>query len=109
MIELTEEQRKSIDDGKTWCCVLGKGDLPAALCTYAHVLFVTVDPFRPATVYAGATKHGLFVSHNAGASWREVSGIPFTACQRVAFDPADSAALWVTTFGGGVWMGTAPR
>jgi len=100
---------KSVDDGKTWCCALGEEQLPEALCTYAHALFVTVDPLRPATVYVGVTTHGLFVSHDAGASWQEVPGIPFAGCQRVAFDPADPAVLWVTTFGGGVWKGTAPR
>jgi photosystem II stability/assembly factor-like uncharacterized protein len=100
---------KSVDDGMTWRCMLSEEQFPQALCTYAHALFVTVDPSRPATVYAGATKHGLFVSHNAGTSWQEVPGIPFTACQRVAFDPADPAALWVATFGGGVWRGSAPR
>ncbi len=99
---------KSVDEGKTWCRAFGEEQFPQELCTYAHALFVTVDPLRPATVYLGATKHGLFVSHDAGASWREVPGIPFTGCQRVAFDPADPAALWVTTFGGGVWKGPAP-
>ena len=100
---------KSIDDGKNWHCVLGEDRLPKELCTYAHALFVTVDPLRPATVYAGVTTHGLFVSHDAGASWQEVPGIPFTGCQRVAFDPTDRDVLWVTTFGGGIWQGPAPR
>ena len=100
---------KSVDDGKSWRCVLAEAEFPQEVCTYAHALFLTVDPLRPATVYVGATKHGLFVSHDAGDSWREVPGIPFTACQRVAFDPQDPDALWVTTFGGGVWKGAVPR
>jgi photosystem II stability/assembly factor-like uncharacterized protein len=99
----------SVDDGRTWRRALGEDQLSQALSTYAHVLFVTVDPSRPTTIYAGATTHGLFVSHDAGESWQEVPGIPFAGCQRVAFDPADPAALWVTTFGGGVWTGPAPR
>ena len=100
---------KSVDDGNTWCCVLSETQLSNELCTYAHALYVTVDPLRSDTVYTGVTTHGLFVSHDAGSSWQEVRGIPFTGCQRVAFDPADPAAIWVTTFGGGVWKGTAPR
>src|SRR5262249_19013330 len=99
---------KSVDDGRTWRCVFGEDHFPQAFCDYVHALFVTVNPLRPDTVYVGATTHGLFVSHDAGTSWQEVRGIPFTACQRVSFDPADPAAMWVTTFGGGVWCGTAP-
>jgi photosystem II stability/assembly factor-like uncharacterized protein len=96
---------KSCDDGKSWSCVLSEAQLPQDLCSYAHALFITVDPLRPNTVYVGATTHGLFVSHDAGTSWQEVRGIPFAACQRVGFDPADPNALWVTTFGAGVWRG----
>jgi len=99
---------KSVDDGETWHCLFREEEFPDALCAYAHALFLTVDPRRPDTIYAGATTHGLFVSHDAGASWREVPGIPFTACQRVGFDPADPSVIWVTTFGGGVWKGLAP-
>ena len=100
---------QSVDDGKTWRCVLREEQFPQELCTYAHALFVTVDPLCSATVYAGASKHGLFVSRDAGKSWQEVPGIPFAACQRVGFDPGNAADLWVTTFGGGVWRGSAPR
>lgn len=100
---------KSADDGKSWRCVLAEEEFPQALSSYAHALFVTVDPAWPDTIYCGATKHGLFVSYDAGESWQEVPGIPFTACQRVAFDPQDPAALWVATFGAGVWKGRARR
>ncbi len=99
---------RSTDDGATWKRVLKEDDLPQELSTYAHALFVTVDPRDPKTVYLGATTHGLFVTHDGGTKWREVPGIPFAGCQRVAFDPLDRAALWVTTFGGGVWKGTPP-
>lgn len=100
---------KSVDDGMNWRCILREEQFPQELCSYAHALFVTVDPSRPATVYVGATKHGLFVSHDAGTSWQEMSGIPFAPCQRVTFDPADASALWVATFGAGVWRGRAPQ
>lgn len=99
---------RSTDDGATWKRLLKEDDLPQELSTYAHAFFVTVDPRDPKTVYLGATTHGLFVTHDAGARWKEVPGLPFAGCQRVAFDPADPAALWVTTFGGGVWKGLAP-
>ena len=97
---------RTADGGRSWKKVLGEETLPLDLMSYAHALFLSMDPKAPDTVYAGITTHGLFVTKNAGKTWTEVSGIPFAGCQRAAFGP--SGDLWVTTFGGGVWRGPAP-
>jgi photosystem II stability/assembly factor-like uncharacterized protein len=96
---------KSVDYGKTWKRLIRESDFPQELSSYTHALFVTLDPRDPETIYLGATTHGLFVSRDGGKRWAEMRGIPFAGAQRVAFDPGDSDALWVTTFGGGVWKG----
>ena len=96
------------DGGKTWKKVLDEAILPMELESYAHALFVTLDPAAPDTCYAGIMTHGLWVTRDAGRTWHEVPGLPHRACQRVAFDPAHPGELWVTTFGAGCWRGTPP-
>ncbi len=100
------------DAGKTWTQLVGDGmppqkRLPARLSRYARTFFVKVHPRSPRRIYLGATTHGLFLSEGGGQSWCEIRGIPFTACQRVTFDPGDHGTIWVATLGGGVWKGPA--
>lgn len=100
------------DGGVTWRKLIGDDleearRLPMDLSSYTHAFFVTVDEQNPERVYLGATTHGLFLSEDGGETWREVLGIPFTACQRVTIDPQDRGIIWVSTFGGGVWKGPA--
>jgi photosystem II stability/assembly factor-like uncharacterized protein len=82
-------------------------DFPTDMQSYVQAFFVRVNPKHPDTVYLSATTHGLFVTTDAGKSWREVKGIPFTPVQRVTIDPVDENTIWVTSFGGGVWKGPA--
>ena len=96
---------KTTDGGKRWERL--PVEFPAELLSYVQAFFVTVNPQRPDVVYLGTATHGLFVTQDAGRTWREMRGVPFTACQRVAFDPQDPNTIWVTTFGGGVWRGPA--
>ncbi len=102
---------KTTDGGQTWRCLLGDSldeahKLPQDLGSYSHAFFVKVDEKNPGRIFFGAPSHGEFVSEDAGATWREILGIPFTACQRVTVDPADRNTIWVATFGGGAWRGT---
>jgi len=103
---------KTSDGGRTWRRLLGDDmdeahRLPPELCSFTHAFFASVDPRDARRVYLGATTHGLFLSEDAGETWAEVRGLPFTACQRVAFAPEDAGTIWVCTFGGGVWKGPA--
>ena len=96
---------RTTDAGESWTQVVKEADLPQELHPFIHAFFVTVHPKRSRTVYFSAYTHGLFLSEDAGESWREVKGIPFTGVQRVTFDPLIEGAIWVTTHGGGVWIG----
>jgi len=60
---------------------------------------------RPDTVYLSTGTHGLFVSHDAGATWKSVNGIPFGGVLKVVLDPEEDRVIWVLTYGGGIWKG----
>jgi photosystem II stability/assembly factor-like uncharacterized protein len=63
-----------------------------------------IDPKNPSTVWFATNGFGLHVSDDGGDTIREVAGVPFAYLQRVAFGD-DGKTIYVTTFGGGVWMG----
>jgi photosystem II stability/assembly factor-like uncharacterized protein len=98
---------KTLDGGAHWMQLLKESDFPAELNSFVHAFFVRINPQQPNRIYLSATTHGLFLSENAGRSWREVRGVPYQAVQRVSFDPQDDNTIWLTTFGGGVWRGPA--
>ena len=71
----------------------------------------TVDPRRPDRVYLcineGDEEPGLWLSRDAGQTWKALDGMPFRNAQRVTFDPRDDSIIYVSTFGGSVWRGPA--
>jgi len=71
-------------------------------------MFVTMDPKDPESVYLGTDEQGLWVTHDAGKTWKQVEGLPFGNVHRVTFDPGDHDVVYVSTFGGGVWKGPRP-
>jgi hypothetical protein len=50
---------------------------------------------------------GLWLSKDAGKTWKALDGLPFRNAQRVAFDPKDDSVIYVSTFGASVWRGPA--
>jgi photosystem II stability/assembly factor-like uncharacterized protein len=70
-----------------------------------------LHPKRPGWIYMtlteGAPGAGLWLSRDNGATWKPMTGLPFSNAQRVTFDPADPDRIYVTTFGGSVWRGPA--
>jgi hypothetical protein len=50
---------------------------------------------------------GLWLSKDAGQTWKALGGMPFRNAQRVSFDPKDDSVIYVSTFGGSVWRGPA--
>jgi photosystem II stability/assembly factor-like uncharacterized protein len=96
---------KTTDGGASWKQVIKEGDLPRDLHNFIHAFYVSLHPQNPNLIYFSTLTHGLFFSDDAGSSWREVRGIPFTGVNRVTFDPLNEETIWLTTEGGGVWKG----
>jgi len=93
---------KTMDGGITWARIARKdGDCFGA----------TIHPRKPDWVYLciaeGETNPGLWLSKDAGNTWKALEGMPFRNAQRVSFDPTDDSLIYVSTFGGSVWRGPA--
>ncbi len=59
------------------------------------------------TLCEGAPGPALWLSKDDGETWRPFTSLPHRNAQRVAFDPADPAVIYVTTFGASVLRGPA--
>jgi photosystem II stability/assembly factor-like uncharacterized protein len=100
---------KTTDGGKTWTRLLKDEDFAAAnKPSYVHGIMVTIDPANPDTVYLGTDGHGMWVTRDAGKTWKQFRGVPFANIHRVTFDPDDANLVYITTFGAGVWRGPRP-
>jgi len=88
------------DGGNTWQRIGREG--PQTFGGYFH-------PQRAGWIYMtlteGAPGAGLWLSTDNGRTWKAFNDLPFSNIQRVKFDPANEALLYVTTFGGSVWRG----
>ncbi len=69
---------------------------------------VTLHPNNPNIVYC-ATDNGLWMSEDAGATWKEITGPPFRNLMRMFFYPksipTNKDSIIVLSFGGGAWKG----
>jgi photosystem II stability/assembly factor-like uncharacterized protein len=93
---------KTTDGGASWTRIARKdGDCFGA----------TVHPRKPDWVYLciaeGETNPGLWLSKDAGKTWKALEGLPFRNALRVTFDPKDDSIIYVSTFGASVWRGPA--
>jgi photosystem II stability/assembly factor-like uncharacterized protein len=93
---------KTCDGGSSWTRIARKG---------SDCFGATVNPRRPDWVYLcipeGDSGPGLWLSKDAGTTWKALKGLPFRNTQRVTFDPRDDSHIFVSTFGGSVWRGPA--
>jgi photosystem II stability/assembly factor-like uncharacterized protein len=88
----------SSDAGRTWKCVLDKDQ---------HVFDVTLDPRKPAALYATGFESSVWKSVDRGERWVRLRGYNFKWGQRVFPDPKDPNKIYVCTFGGCIWHGPA--
>ena len=90
------------DGGGSWARIARKG---------GDCFGATINPRKPDWVYLciaeGEDEPGLWLSRDAGQTWKALEGMPFRNAQRVTFDPRDDSTLYVSTFGGSVWRGPA--
>jgi photosystem II stability/assembly factor-like uncharacterized protein len=93
---------KTPDGGQSWKRVARKGP---------ECFGATVHPGKPDWVYMCLTEDapdcGLWLSKDAGATWKPLEGLPFRNVQRVTFDPRNDAIIYVSTFGASAWRGPA--
>jgi photosystem II stability/assembly factor-like uncharacterized protein len=86
----------SVDAGARWRNVLAKD---------GHIYDVTTDPKDWRVLYAAGFESSAWRSSDRGLTWRRLAGFDFKWGHRVIPDPLDSALVYITTFGGGVWHG----
>jgi len=89
---------KTTDGGTTW------GQLPLG----GIAVSLAVDPFDPATLYAGTGDGAVFSSHDRGATWaRTATGLGAGSVDAIAPDPATRGTLYAalngSSGGGGIW------
>ncbi len=93
---------KTTDGGLTWNRIAREGP---------ETFGATVHPKRPDWVYMSLTESapgsGLWLSKDAGRTWKPFEGIPFHNIQRISFDETDESTIYVNTFGGSIWKGPA--
>ena len=100
---------ESSDGGESWHAL--------AAIRGSRIESLALSPVKAGTLAAGTSK-GVFVSADAGASWRRISrenDVEMQDITALAFDPADANVLyagtphlpWKTTDGGATWHSIA--
>jgi photosystem II stability/assembly factor-like uncharacterized protein len=87
----------SEDAGKTWKQVLDRD---------RHIYDITIDPRDSKILYAAGFESSAWISRDAGEHWSRIPGFNFKWGHRVTPDPENPKAIYITTFGGGVWHGS---
>ncbi len=88
----------SEDEGATWTHVLKEG---------GYVYDVTMDPRNSSILYASGFESSAFRSEDRGMTWRRLRGYNFKWGHRVIPDSREADRVFITTFGGSVWVGPA--
>ena len=93
---------KTTDGGSTWKRIAREGP---------ETFGATINPKQPDWVYMCLTElapgPGLWLSKDGGETWAPFADLPFRNIQRINFDPDDPSVIYVCTFGGSVWKGSA--
>lgn len=103
---------KSLDGGASWAALDGSPGASNGFPYGLPVQFLRESRANASTLYAG-TDFGLYVSHDAGASWARLgTGLPMVQVTDL-YEAPDGSFLRVSTYGRGAWevtlrTGTAP-
>jgi photosystem II stability/assembly factor-like uncharacterized protein len=93
---------RSQDGGKTWRRIGRQGRQ-----TFGGYFRPKRDGWIYMTLTEGAPGAGLWLTRDNGQTWEPFDELPFSNIQRVEFDLSSDAVIYVTTFGGSVWRGSA--
>ena len=85
------------NDGKSWRQVLQKDQ---------HIYDITFDP-RNNTWYACGFNGGAYRSANGAQTWTRIKGYNFKWGKTVDPDPRNPGKIFIVTYGGGIWYGSA--
>lgn len=89
---------RTTDRGVTWTRLLDDFRVSSA----------TINPSNPNEMYVTTEFNGLWITRNlrdAQPTFAQDVAFPFRHPQRVAFNPYNSAEVWITTFGSGLFVG----
>ncbi|RRJ99836.1 hypothetical protein Ga0100230_017480 [Opitutaceae bacterium TAV3] len=84
---------ESRDAGRTWRKLLAQ-----------DCVGITVNPQDSRHMFAAVWETGVFETHDAGATW-EQTAYPFSRPTGLVFDPRHDGAIYVHSYGAGVWKG----
>ncbi|MCE9589526.1 MAG: hypothetical protein K8S99_03265 [Planctomycetes bacterium] len=92
---------KTTDGGKSWRLMARKS---------SRHFGATLHPKNPDWVYLTLNYNDgaacpLWLSRDAGLTWKPFEDYPFCSAHRVHFDPRDASRIYVTGYGGGAWRG----
>jgi hypothetical protein len=85
------------NDGKSWQPVLQKDP---------HIYDITFDP-RNNTWYACGFNGGAYRSADGAQTWTRIKGYNFKWGKTVDPDPRNPGKIFIVTYGGGIWYGSA--
>lgn len=88
----------STNAGQTWTPIFQDSQ---------HVYDLTLDPKNPDVLYICGFDSAAYRSADAGKHWTRLDGYNYKWGHRVILDANDPSAIYITTYGGGVWHGPA--
>jgi hypothetical protein len=93
---------KTTDRGQTWTRILAHETAES----------ISIHPTKPGTAYLTTENDALYFTENLESAqpvFEKVASYPWWRPKRVFFNPFNACQVWVTSMGGGLWMGETPE